>query len=115
MTLDDFARLGLVPRLPARPELPPALRLALAQTSLLPADVVAWVATAEPANLQLQFSQAVMVRFESTCPDTCLQAGQLARLIKQRLEQLDYVFIKGRFYQEERQAPVKPVQLKLSL
>jgi hypothetical protein len=88
MNFGDFDRLGLVPNLPPRAELPKALRLALAQTFLLPVDWVAWVATAEARDLHAQLKQAVMVHYESEDEQEAEQAGQLARLIRRRLDQL---------------------------
>jgi hypothetical protein len=88
MDFGDFYRLGLVPNLPPRAELPSALRLALAQTFLLPVELVAWVATADVDALRTQMSQAAMVYRESQDDQQADQAGQLVRLILKRLDQL---------------------------
>lgn len=84
MTFGDFDLLGLVPHA----ELPAALRLALAQTSLLPVELVGWVATAESGDLLARLQQAVTTRFESGNEQEIEQASQLAQLIVRRLGQL---------------------------
>jgi hypothetical protein len=89
MTFGDFDRLGLVPNLPPRAELPSKLRLALAMTSLLPLEIVVWVAKAEAHELRAEQKRAVRKRLRSKNGVAAEQAGQLVRLIDLRLDQLE--------------------------
>ena len=88
MDFGDFDRLGLVPNLPPRAELPRALRLALAMTSLLPLELVAWVATAPADELRTAMRRAARKRVASPNGRAAEEAGQLVRLIDLRLDQL---------------------------
>lgn len=88
MTFGDFDRLGLVPNLPPRAELPTALRLALAMTSLLPLELVAWVATAPADELRTAMRRAARKRTASANGRAAEEAGQLVRLIDLRLDRL---------------------------
>ena len=86
MTFGDFDRLGLVPNLPPRAELPSKLRLALAMTSLLPLELVVWVAQAEAPELRAAAQRAVRKRLRSKNGPAAEKAGQLVRLIDLRLD-----------------------------
>jgi hypothetical protein len=89
MHFGDFDRLGLVPNLPPRAELPSALRLALAMTSLLPVELVVWVATAAAPELRARQKRAAGQRRRNKTGVAAERAGQLVRLIALRLDRLE--------------------------
>lgn len=84
MTFEDFEQLGLA----SRNDLPGTLSLALTKTSLLPVELVVWVATAKDSDLYVRLQQAVTTCFESEHEPEAKQAEQLAQLIIRRLGQL---------------------------